>query len=453
MSDSLPAYISAEAYWTLLFNNHTQWSAAGGAVKSDAAGYVDPPHFNLAATINVQSTASGYISTGAFPSTLFPTALDLSRGTDRLGYFLELAFYLDTGVKVNNLNQIKLRFYSGANWIEVIVAWTSTAGLADPNHVPGWHKMYFGSDQAGTKSAGWTDSMWVGITGLVCYVIGGGAAVNVRFGSLRARYPLEKAVVCFMADDGYVEHLQYAEELAARGMRGTFFCLSSLLDAGHAGDFLDWADAAAMDAAGHMICNHTHALDTAAVWTAAAPSVRAASVATTRDAFVANGIPRGARILATPGGELDTEGDREWTENGGGGSDYKRLVVDGVVDHIRLVRQFCRSQAGSMAPWPSYPRELSFTGPLNHFDHAVYLPIVKVVKGIWCPSYHTIDRGVGGTPSWAQALAMLDAFAAARDAGEIYIATFDEVLQYTQARPTGLTDRHPGSLGRIWDNE
>lgn len=421
-----PALTSSTPYWTLLADDADDWTA-WQVEKSTADGYVLAPHFNLAATVNVHAdNALG--TTGLLYRQLSP-AVDLSRGTSGLGYVIEVQWYLDTGLPTAT-NQVVLRFYSGAlntnNSIGAVLAYTNTTA-ADKAEIPGWHKTYLPMDMFTIRGANWQDSWWANLSYAALYVVPAnpGGVFNVRLGSIRALPPLEKAVVVLGADDGYDEHLWFAQQMSARAIPGTFFCVKRLLDLGQAGDAtkLSWDDALAIQRAGHLIGNHSATYNSGVDWTADTPAGRVADVAACRDAFVAHGL-RGGRILATPGGEFDTTADAEWTEGG----DYDNLVTGDVVDHVRLVKQYCRGAAGSIGPYLPYPPALSYCTALNKWDYTTLLPRLIAQKAISLFFLHEID-GAGGNPDQAEAVAMLDALVAARDAGSIYIASFEEVLE------------------------
>lgn len=433
----------ANPYWTLLFDDAAAWSA-WNATKSDAAGHIDAPHFDLAATINVESShANGWLyRTLASP-------VDLSGGTSKMGYVIEVQCYLDSGA-LANLNQIVLRFCSGsaasADAKGVVLTYTGWANLGDVDDVPGWRKLYFTDSAIDDAGANWVDTDWANITHIVVMVSAtGGGTVNLRMGSIRARPTFGKPVLCMQGDDGPDEHLWYANALRARGIRGTFFCIEDKLDAGQGGDpaYLSWDEALAMQADGHLICNHTKTFGTANEWSAASVSARAADVASCRDAFLAHGLNRGARILATPGGEFDTAADAEWAAGG----DHKALLTDGVVDHVRLVRQLCRSGTGSLSPYLPYPSQLGCVGALNYIAPATAWAIMEQDRGVYINSYHGIGGG-GVDPSQGSVEAFLDYMVTKRDAGDLHIAGYDEVLDnvYGLTVPHGRRYYGPGGM-------
>jgi hypothetical protein len=164
--------------------------------------------------------------------------------------------------------------------------------FANGHFVPGWNEIVIARTAMEVGgAANWADP----IIRLGCLTTGlSGQITSVTFDSLRIDY-VAKAKVIVGFDDGFASvSTKAAPILEGNGQRLVSFNVSSLIGEANR---LTWAQAQALDAAGHDMANHTqNHLDLRNKTQA----VILAEVSGCAAALIANGMPKAAWMLAYP---------------------------------------------------------------------------------------------------------------------------------------------------------
>jgi hypothetical protein len=151
-------------------------------------------------------------------------------------------------------------------------------------------------------------------------------------------------------DGGYAFDYKIAQYLASKGISGTFFVQTSLIDTG---SYLTTAQLTEMQNMGHLIANHSSTHISVAADTTPVAAIADMVAGTTW--LEAHGFTRGSRIFGTPGGSSPAW---NWP--------YNYALVGNYCDFIRLT-----GRQHALADIERHPRVGRFSGTSNFdFDNS-----------------------------------------------------------------------------------
>ena len=214
-------------------------------------------------------------------------------------------------------------------------------------------------------------------------------------------------------DDGLDTDAVMADYLASRGIRATFFvCGHNIGEPGK----LTLSQLSQLKQQGHLIANYNWSHGYLAM-DSLTPSEAIAEIEQNAEWLQANGFSRGSRIWAIPGGTREL---LDW------GSAVN--LLDPYTDFVRLTGRYSTATRAEIQP---YPVTMGYAGPFDtpagceaDLDEGALDG-----KGYFPFGFHTSHANVvSGGEVTAAFKSLIDAVVAKRDAGELTVNTYDELV-------------------------